>query len=68
VNFSCTDFDEKQNAVMKEALRIGKVTDHRLSLVAPNEDLVYGEWTMPRGVSALLSSHNHINSIPHLTK
>lgn len=36
-------------AVMKEALRIGKVTDHRLSLVAPNEDLVYGEWTIPRG-------------------
>lgn len=36
---------------MKEALRIGKVTDHRLSLVAPDEDLSYGEWIMPRGVS-----------------
>lgn len=38
-------------AVMNEALRIGKVTDHRLSLIARNEDLHYGQWTIPRGVS-----------------
>ncbi|RAK99752.1 cytochrome P450 [Aspergillus ibericus CBS 121593] len=37
------------NAVIKESLRIGKVTDHRLSLVAPYETLQYKEWTIPAG-------------------
>ncbi|OOG00947.1 hypothetical protein ASPCADRAFT_125952 [Aspergillus carbonarius ITEM 5010] len=37
------------NAVLKEVLRIGKITDHRLTLIAPNETLQYREWIIPAG-------------------
>ncbi|CAD6568589.1 MAG: hypothetical protein ASARMPRED_001868 [Alectoria sarmentosa] len=37
------------NSCIKEALRIGKVTDHRLSLIATEEDLQYKQWLMPAG-------------------
>ncbi|KAI9719177.1 MAG: hypothetical protein M1828_006270 [Chrysothrix sp. TS-e1954] len=37
------------SSIIKEALRIGKVTDHRLSLVPIEESLQYEEWFIPAG-------------------
>ena len=39
------------SSIIKEALRIGKITDHRLSLIATEEDLQYEQWLIPAGVS-----------------
>lgn len=39
-----------QSAIINEALRIGKVTDHRLSLVPRYENLQFREWLIPAGV------------------
>ncbi|KAL6719251.1 hypothetical protein ACLMJK_003488 [Lecanora helva] len=36
-------------SIIKESLRIGKVTDHRLSHVATEETLQYQNWTIPIG-------------------
>ncbi|KAL3487487.1 cytochrome P450 [Aspergillus germanicus] len=43
------------NVVLKESLRIGKITDHRLGLIAPTEALQYKEWTLPPGVKTRIS-------------
>ena len=48
--FLVADTGENQSSIVKEALRIGKITDHRLSLIAPTEALRYGEWVIPAGV------------------
>lgn len=40
-----------QSAVIKETLRITAIVSSRLPLVSPKEDLRYGEWVIPAGVS-----------------
>nr|POF16762.1 trichodiene oxygenase [Quercus suber] len=37
------------SAVIKEALRIGNITNHRLTLIATNEVLQYKQWMLPPG-------------------
>ncbi|MCJ1318995.1 hypothetical protein MMC15_004327 [Xylographa vitiligo] len=37
------------NSIIKEALRIGKVTDHRLSLIPTEESLQFQDWIIPAG-------------------
>ena len=44
-------FKYLQTSIIKETLRIGKITDHRLSLIAPDEALRYQDWIIPAGVS-----------------
>lgn len=36
-------------SIVKESLRIGKITDHRLSLIPTDEALQYQDWTFPAG-------------------
>lgn len=42
-----------KGSVIKESLRTGKVTDHRLSLIATEEVLRYQDWLIPAGVRAV---------------
>ena len=41
-----------KSSIVKESLRIGGVTDHRLSLIATDETLHCQDWTIPPGVSS----------------
>ena len=56
-----------KNSCIKEALRIGKVTDHRLSLIARNEDLKYERWIIPAGVSSDLHGTRLLDTSLSLT-
>ena len=44
-------------AVLKESLRIGAVVSTRFPLVAPAQDLVYGEYTIPSGAAVSMTPH-----------
>ena len=55
----------QKSSIIKESLRIGKVTDHRLSLIATEETLRYQDWFIPAGVRGLPHSDGRIKSMNH---